>query len=106
VASADPKYGECGRTPLAVSSPKRSSCRIFPGSRSWKSSRSCACAAASTRSVVAASSGRYGSAWKLVMRLSRPNSAMNHGRPAAGSVAPSLMSGGSRSAPRSLRLAR
>ncbi len=62
--------------------------------------------AASTRRVVAASSGRYGSAWKLVIRLSRPNSAMNHGRPAAGSVAPSLMSGGRRSAPRSLRLAR
>ena len=39
VASALPKYGECGRSPREVSSPKRSSCRILPGSCSWKSSR-------------------------------------------------------------------
>ncbi len=39
MASAVPKYGECGRSPRAVSSPKRSSCRILPGSCSWKSSR-------------------------------------------------------------------
>ena len=34
--------------------------------------------------VVRASSGVNGSAWKLVMRLSRPKSAMNQGSPAAG----------------------
>ena len=43
---------------------------------------------------------------KLVIRLSRPNSAMNQGRPAAGSVAPPPGSGRILRAPRSPRLAR
>ena len=38
VESAEPKYGECGRSSNAVSSPKRSSCRILPGSSSRKAS--------------------------------------------------------------------
>ena len=49
-------------------------------------------AAASVRSVAAASSGTNGSAWKLVIRLSRPKIAMNQGSPAAGS-APGAMPG-------------
>ena len=53
----------------------------------------------STRSVVAASSGANGSAWKLVIRLSRPKSAMNHGRPAAGSAVAGQRSAGRTGAP-------
>ena len=40
------------------------------------------------RSVERASWGRNGSAWKLVRILSRPKTAMNQGRPAAGSASP------------------
>ena len=40
------------------------------------------------RSVVTASSGTKGSAWKLVRRLSRPKMLMNQGRPAAGRAPP------------------
>ena len=40
------------------------------------------------KSVVAASSGANGNACKLVRMLSRPNSVMNQGRPAAGSARP------------------
>ena len=52
------EVGRMRPLPRAVSSPKRSSCRILPGSCSWKSSRTVACRAASTRSVVAARPGR------------------------------------------------
>ena len=48
----------------------------------------CPATAARARSVVAASSGANGSAWRLVKMLSRPNIVMNQGSPAAGSEWP------------------
>jgi len=77
---------------------------IFPGSSSRKASSFSAWRAASTRSVVRASSGRYGRVWKLVIRLSRPNSVMNHGSPAAGRLPSPTVSENRRNAARSVRL--
>ena len=65
--------------------------------RPWNSARA--------RRVDAASSGANGIAWKLVIRLSRPNTAMNQGSPAAGS-APGTMPVRNRSAAMSIRLRR
>ena len=64
------------------------------------------CQSPSTRSVVAASSGVNGSAWRLVKMLSRPNIVMNHGSPAAGRLWPPATGGEKRSAARSTRLRR
>jgi hypothetical protein len=62
--------------------------------------------AAQACSVVAASSGSNGSACRLVMMLSRPKTAMNQGRPAAGRLPPPATGGENRSAARSIRLRR
>ena len=59
-----------------------------PGSSSRKSSTRLPCQSPSACSVVAASSGVNGSAWRLVKMLSRPNIVMNHGSPAAGRLRP------------------
>ena len=64
------------------------------------------CRKASSRSVVAASSGLNGSACKLVKMLSRPNMVMNQGRPAAGRLSRPALIGEKRSAARSTRLRR
>ena len=76
---------------------------ILPGSMSRNGSTDCAWNSASVRSVVADSSGAKGSAWKLVIKLSRPKTAMNHGKPAAGN-APGVTPVVKRSAARSIKL--
>ena len=76
-----------------------------PAPRRGTDRRRCPGTAPASRSVGAASSGANGSAWKLVIRLSRPKTAMNQGSPAAGS-APGTMPVRKRSAARSTRLRR
>jgi len=71
-------------------SPKRSSWRILPGSCSWKSSAHVRLAGLRARAgVVCGEARKVRQGLKAhVIRLSRPNNAMNQGSPAAGSVAP------------------
>ncbi len=75
-----------------------------PGSSSRKSSTRVPCQMPSASSVLAASSGVNGSAWRLVKMLSRPNMVMNQGRPAAGRLWPARIGGEKRSAAKSTRL--
>ena len=57
----------------------------MPGSASMAGSSRAACSSASARSAVCASSGPKTSVCRHVMIVSRPNTVMNHGMPAAGS---------------------
>ena len=77
-----------------------------PDPRRGSRRRRVPCHSPSAVSVVAASSGANGSAWRLVKMLSRPNIVMNHGRPAAGRLRPPATGGEKRSAARSTRLRR
>ena len=79
----------------------RTSWTIFPGSASIDGSSTCDCRLASARSAVRASSGPKISVCRHVISVSRPNTVMNHGMPAAGSL-PMSPSARMRSAARSL----
>ena len=73
-----------GRTSVTAHLPRRTSCTIFPGSASRDGSASVACSAASSRSAPRASSGPKRIVCRHVISVSRPNTVMNHGIPAAG----------------------
>ena len=89
--------------PLRRALPRRTSCTIFPGSASRDGSSSVACSAASSRSAERASSGPKSIVCRHVISVSRPNTVMNHGIPAAGSLPPPASSAvRMRSAARSL----
>ena len=74
---------------------------ILPGSASRSGSSSVACVAASSRSALAESSGPNTIVCKHVINVSRPNTVMNHGAPAAGSAPTAKSSSSIRNAARS-----
>ena len=75
-----------GRTTSCAHFPRRTSCTILPGSASRDGSSSVAWSFASSRSADCASSGPKSIVCRQVMTVSRPNTVMNHGIPAAGSL--------------------
>ena len=87
-----------------VSTPSRTSCRIRPGCSSVDGRPWCPGSRASVCSVPRASDWSNGRAMNDASSESRPNSAMNHGAPAATAVRSGCAGSVMRSAPRSVWL--
>ena len=88
VESTEPKYGVCGTARRAASSPRRSSCMILPGCSSRKALSTVPWWRARNETADRPQRWSRSSVSRPTNAISRPNGAMNHGRPASGTRSP------------------